>query len=292
MSRVYKHNDKLVVYLPFDVIKTLGLKEGDEIDFLKYNERNFIVAKKSDILNKILAGAQQQRQGIQERGASGTQNVNEDEEKLLKKLDTLRYNDRTEGKVNTMLSAQEKRVLRGLLEKKAIRLYKKEGESEFKYSISKDVYDRFLFGKREKRQVATESESRRTAEPVAKEEVNQEWADRLDGKRYLELLETNGYIVVNNLAEAGSLSVLLESSIRSGNVLGTRAFNKKYYIAQRSFINKNAAKVIKVLDKKAMSTQEISRITGIEEDGVRSILYILSESGDISETKRDFFKLV
>jgi antitoxin component of MazEF toxin-antitoxin module len=292
MSRVYKHNDKLVVYLPFDVIKTLGLKEGDEIDFLKYNERNFIVAKKSDILNKILAGAQQQRQGIQERGASGTQNVNEDEEKLLKKLDTLRYNDRTEGKVNTMLSAQEKRVLRGLLEKKAIRLYKKEGESEFKYSISKDVYDRFLFGKREKRQVATEAESRRTAEPVAKEEVNQEWADRLDGKRYLELLETNGYIVVNNLAEAGSLSVLLESSIRSGNVLGTRAFNKKYYIAQRSFINKNAAKVIKVLDKKAMSTQEISRITGIEEDGVRSILYILSESGDISETKRDFFKLV
>ncbi len=290
MSRIYKHNDKLVVYLPFDMIKDLGLKEGDEIDFLKYNDKNFIVAKKSDILNKILTDAQQQRQA--EHVTAGVEaNISEEEVKLLKKLDTLRYTDRTEGKVDKMLSPQEKKVLKDLLEKKAVRLYKKEGESVFKYSISKDVYDRFLFGKREKQQAAPAAEAEKVQQPEA-EGGRPEWEDRLDGKRYVELLETNGYIVVNNLAEAGSISMLLENSIKSGNVLGTRAFNKKYYIAQRSFINKNATRIIRALDKKAISAQEISRITGIEEDGVRSILYILSESGDISETKRDFFKIV
>ena len=291
MSRVYKHNDKLVVYLPFDVIKLLGLREGDEIDFLKYNEKSYIVVKKSDILNKILSDARgQQRQGAW-RGSTAMTEINDDEIKVLKKLDTIKYAERTVEKIDKMLSPQEKKVLKDLVEKKAVYLYKKAGESAEKYGISNGVYDRFLFGKREKVAVP---EAAKGAErpPTVKEEPRQVWEDKLDDKRYLDLLETNGYIVVNNLAEAGNISVLLESSIKSGNVLGTRAFNKKYYIAMRSFINKNATKIIRALDKKAMSTQEISKLTGIDEDGVRSILYILSESGDISETKRDFFTIV
>ncbi len=290
MSRVYKHNDKLVVYLPFDVIKLLGLREGDEIDFIKYNEKSYIVVKKSDILNKILSDARgQQKQGAWRTGTPIAE-INDDEIKVLKKLDTVKYAERTVEKIDRMLSPQEKKVLKGLVEKRAVYLYKKAGESAEKYGISNGVYDKFLFGKREK--TAAPETTKEVERPMDKEEPKQVWEDKLDDKRYLDLLESNGYIVVNNLAEAGNISVLLESSIKSGNVLGTRAFNKKYYIAMRSFINKNATKIIKALDKKTMSTQEISKITGIDEDGVRSILYILSESGDISETKRDFFKIV
>jgi transcription initiation factor IIE alpha subunit len=37
--------------------------------------------------------------------------------------------------------------------------------------------------------------------------------------------------------------------------------------------------------------EEMSKETGIEEDGIRAILYIMSESGEVTEQRRDIFKI-
>jgi len=304
LSKVYKINNKLVVNLPFDIIKEWGLKEGDEIDFFKYKDKSYIVAKKSDILEKVIDSAKGAGVNAGFRPGQGHSiELQQSEISVLKKLDTLRYPDRTEDKVAKLLTPQEQKTLKSLIDKKAVSLYKKEGESTYKYSISKDVYDRFLFGKREKpgaqqRPGTVEKKSEKVTEKQVENESEKEegetkeWAESLDAKSYMDLLEKNGYIVISNQAEAASLSEMLENSIRSGSVIGTRAFNKKYYIVLRSFVNRNATKIIKALDKKAVSVAEIAKAVDMDEEGVRSVLYMLSEFGDVSEVRRDVFRVV
>ena len=84
---------------------------------------------------------------------------------LLKKLDTIKYNDRTEAKVSGMLSVDEKKALQSLISKKAVSLFKKEDAS--RYSITKSVYDRFLYGKREENLESKEPEQGRSVEKAA-----------------------------------------------------------------------------------------------------------------------------
>ncbi len=104
-------------------------------------------------------------------------------------------------------------------------------------------------------------------------------------------LEKNGFLVLQTEAEAGRVSLLLEQSIRHGQILGTRAFNKKFYIVRRSYFDKNSGPILKKLREESDRVVELARELSIEEDGARAVLYLLSENGDVSEKKRDTFAI-
>ena len=322
MSKVYKSkaSDKLVVNIPYDVIGALDIKDGDDVDFFKFSGKSFLFAKKNDIVDLLTKLQSQGSAPIKQVGpvipakqagagapakqaAAGAGSVQVDAKELviLQKLDTLRYNDRTKDKVNAMLTPEERQTLQGMVKKDFVGLFKKSNEQEFKYSISKGIYDMFLYGKRPKAVAAaaapnapivaaTPAISYKMAEPVKQKA----WEQKLGGgSAYTSMLDSKGFVVVQSEAEASSLSAALEESIRQGQVLGTRAFNKKFYIATRSFINQNLTRIMRQLDNKdkGVSVEEISKETGIDEDGIRAILYIMSESGDVTEMRRDVFKL-
>jgi antitoxin component of MazEF toxin-antitoxin module len=297
MIKVYKLNNKLIVSLPFEVIKALSIGEGDEVDFFKYSDKSFIFAKKSYIaalLTKVTDNKSVARQAIQQpqqiaKDDKGVE-IDNKELELLKKLDTLRYGDRTAGNVEKMLNSAEKQVLEELIKKGYVVPYKKPGEAQFKYSISKLVYDKFLFGKREKAE-KTKAEVEQTAqEKSSSVAAEKHWEAKLINNNYLDILESKGFIVLNNEADAANVSAALEESIKQGLIIGTRAFNKKFYIALRGFINKYAPKIIKLIEQKPASADEIAQKVGIEADGVRSILYYLAETGDVTEVRKDIFK--
>ncbi|MDE1850979.1 MAG: hypothetical protein KGH54_04280, partial [Candidatus Micrarchaeota archaeon] len=86
-------------------------------------------------------------------------------------------------------------------------------------------------------------------------------------------------------------SLALEGSIRRGQVLGTRSFNKKFYIILRTFFDRHGPKILKALKDGGMRVSQIASETGVDEDGIRAILYLLAESGDVSEKRKDFFTL-
>ncbi len=300
ISKIYKAKDKLVVYLPFDMIKYLGLKEGDEIDFFKHpdSDKYFIVAKKSDIADLIMQQKQQQppaRPQQQAPQAVSGPNVTNDELAVLKKLDTIRYNDRTKEKLKQALNQGERKILVGLIKRKLVSPFKKAGEQTFKYGIAKSVYNKYLLGKREPR----EKQQPQKAVTVQIQIPQIRIPERIlqaqpagGGTSTLEMLEQNGFLVVANQTEASAISAELEASIRSGQVIGTRAFNRKYYITMKSFVSKNAQKIMKAIGTKTTSVADISKATGIDEEGCRAILYIMAENGDITESKRDTFRVV
>ncbi|MCL5262525.1 MAG: AbrB/MazE/SpoVT family DNA-binding domain-containing protein [Candidatus Marsarchaeota archaeon] len=285
MSKIYRSKDKLIVYIPRDVQEGLDLREGDEIDFFKYRDRYYILAKKSDITELLteLGGARKQQAPAEALPQRQAGIPAPEELAVLKKLDTLRYNDRTEDKVNGLLSAQEKLILQKLMKEGFVELFSKAGATA-RYSIPKRIYDRFLMRKKPEAQQAQQKKGAAVQfKPTS--ELAAEGAEQ-----YIKKLETDGFIVVPTEAEAQNVSLAMEDSIRRGLVLGTRAFNRRFYIATRGFLNKNSPGILKAIEKKSVGVSDIARTVGIDEDGVRAVLYILSENGDVTEVRKDVFR--
>jgi antitoxin component of MazEF toxin-antitoxin module len=273
MVKVYKQNNKLVIYVPFEVIEALGLKTNDEVDFFKFNDTSFLFAKKSDVTNLIVGGVAKKESA---RTYSSPE-LSAEEINVLKKLDTLRYQMRNKERVEGLLNSNEKGVLQQLIKKRAVVPFKDQKSKTELYSISKSVYDRFLMRKKQ-------PEAQVIAQPVR-------LGSRDAQNENVRILESKGFIVLQSEAEASSLSLALEESIRQGLVLGTRSFSKKFYILLRSFFDKHSSRILKALRDGESRIGEISSEVGVEEDGARAILYLLAESGDVSEKRRDVFEL-
>lgn len=280
MVKVYRHNNKLVIYLPFEVTEALKLSENDEVDFFRYNISSFLFAKKSDIVTLL-----------SRKGEVPTRRFSPEELGVLKKLDTLRYSDRTEENVEKKLSEAEMPVLKSLLGRKAVELFKsKKSGGILVYSIPKDVYDNFLM--RKKPQRPAQYEARQPAqEPGAQRAAFQALKESMPGNENVKKMEEQGFVVLPTEAEASSLSLALEESIRQGLVLGTRAFNKKFYIVLRQFFDQYSGKVVECMRSGKSRTGEIAESAGLSEDAARAILYLLAENGDVSERRKDQFEL-
>ncbi len=268
------------------MIDSLSVQEGDELDFVKYGDGTFLVVKRID----IKGAARQVQQKYVPTAAASKVSLRPDELALLKKLDTLRYEQRTQPKVASMLNGEEKRLLQVLINRKIINPFKKQGEKELKYGIAKGVYDNFLF--RGKKPDVQAQQARPAAQPPR--EIQQQrpkpWEAVASGNPHIDALESQGYVVLSNEADAAMVSGALEESIRHGLIIGTRAFNRKFYIGFRSFINRHAPKILKGIEQNSRSISYIAKDTGIDEDGVRTILYVLSESGDVTEVRKDIFR--
>ena len=217
--------------------------------------------------------------------------MTEQELEVLKVLDRIRYAERTKENVSKALKPGMAQTLSEWQKRKIVNTYKKE-DGILRYGIAKWVYDRYLYGKRS---TAEKQQKERAAEPAKppppKEEQPKKWILKLTERdAFTELLESQGYLVIANTPDAERLSSMLEESIRMGLVLGTRAFNRKFYVALRSYINKYASKILGLIGEKAKQVSEIANEVGADEDGVRAILYILSESGEVVERRKDSFK--
>ncbi len=271
----------------------LGLKEGDEIDFLKSGDRQFILAKKSDLVALLTGQPQKAQAAASAPPQRPAPPITQEELAVLRKLDTIRYGERTKTKLKSAFNAGERKVIVELIKKKYVEPFKKAGETEFKYGISKRIYNAYLFGKREGAKPAAQAPAP-AAPPPQQPQQPKRWERQITQGPggYLNALEANGFLVVENQAEASTISAELEESIRRGLVIGTRAFNKKYYITLKSFVNKNAMKIVDALGSKATKVSDVSKATGIDEEGIRAILYMMAEQGEVTETRKDIFKVV
>ncbi|MGC9099357.1 MAG: hypothetical protein ACP5HW_02295 [Candidatus Micrarchaeia archaeon] len=290
IPKVYKQkNGKYIIYLPYEVVNALNLKEDDELDFFKFGSNSFIMAKKEDIAALLSRGMQNKAEQMQAGYELGNKEIS-----VLKKLDTLRYNMRNRQNVEKILNDDEKKILGNLMKRNIVKLYSKEEGKPELYSISKEIYDRFLMrkkaggGEREEKEEEVKSVDAGLRRGALGSNLEKYGLEQENVKR----LEEKGYLVVPTEAEAASISLALEESIRQGMVLGIRAFNKKFYIMLRPFFEKYSMQIVKMLEGGEAKVEDVAKRLGIDEEAARGILYLLAESGDVSEKKRDLFVLI
>ena len=308
MPKITRINNKLYLPIPESVQSAMGIADGDDMEFLKHKGKSVILAKK-DYLVQILEGANipegknntnpssAQLKSIDFKLAAAASNLDASDIALLKKLDTLRYAERTPEKVNAIISPDERQILKSLIERKIVVPFSKSPSDQKHYSISKEIYDNFLY--RNKDKISSQIKQKQK-EPQAEiisdtpsqrlEENKKRWDDLRPGN-YLKMLESTGYLVIKNESEAAEASAELESSIRQGHVVGTRAFDRKFYICLKNFLNKNAAKITRAIGDKKVSAQDLAKDIGMDIDAVKVLLYLLAESGETIEIRRDIFKL-
>lgn len=291
MPKATKINNRLYVQLPAELITALGITEGEELEFFMHNDRSFVVAKKKDLLNLLEGTAKPQPQSGKMR-ADQPAIMDQESLNVLKKLDTLRYGERTKERAESLLTEAEKKVLQRLVSGKVVELYRKDPKEQFRYSIPRDIYNTFLFGKRDypQRQQPVQPAVQKPA--PAPQQEKKRW-DESFGQGYLSAIETDGYLVLRTESDASAASSELEESIKRGMIVGTRAFDKKFYICMKGFVIKNAPRITKIFKSGgAVPLATLSESLKMEPDAIRAILYIMAESGEVSEVRKDIFRLV
>jgi hypothetical protein len=197
---------------------------------------------------------------------TGKGTINEKEVDLLRKLLSIRFDQRVPAAVNKMLTDTEKKTLEALEEKGLVTVFKnakygKEGVyniSDYAFSQARDYPNQLV---------------KPTAQPTTP----------------AESIARLGFAVVESEGEARNLSSALSEKMKSGECIGLRAFDRKYYFISKSFLLENEGKALAALAKGDKTAEEISAETGLTPEASRALLLHLCESGDILEKARGKF---
>lgn len=183
------------------------------------------------------------------------------EDAVLHKLDSVKFSERTPANVERTLNREEKQILAKLLEKGSVSLYKGgKYEKSGVYSIPRAVYEKLR---------------QRGAQLLPKES-----------------LEAHGYAVVSNEAEAKEISQSLEAEIRSGEVMGVRGFDKRFYVLKRDFFTAASARISGVLAHGDADVATLSAKAKMAVDACIAVLEMLREQGEVVEKKKGYYSLL
>ncbi|MFH1470623.1 MAG: hypothetical protein ABIF01_02650 [Candidatus Micrarchaeota archaeon] len=199
---------------------------------------------------------------------------------VLKKLTLFKFENRIPFNVNKTLNEQEKKVLEALIKHEFVELYKQGKYARTGvYNIPKDVYPL----------IVESSQAKSQAQAPARPQTQQAQTKKISG---MEMLEKFGYAVVENELEARELSSKLEKRIRAGEYLGVRAFNKKFYIAEKGFYISLSEKIRRILSKKQATVGEICAELKAPEDACAVALRLMNNDSEVIERKRGMYELV
>ncbi len=200
--------------------------------------------------------------------------LSEEEKQVLKKLLRIRFEERTLEKAKEVLSKEELVVLKEMLKRKLVRMYRKYEVPVI--NIPDDIYPLLNQDGKDKEK--------------AKEAV--ENADRANGKlkpaEALDHLLKHGYAVIENHKVAEELSRLIQEKKLTAKVKAVVGFDKKIYFCTLPFLQKMESVI-----KKALARQGQIDLSKLKDKrkyhAYKAALAILLEKGDIIEKERDVF---
>ncbi len=207
---------------------------------------------------------------LQAPQASVSSLLSEPEKKVVKKLLSVRFERRTPLEVGKTLLPDEKETLAGLMKKKIVHIF--QGEKYGKdgvYSVSDFAFNAV----REAGQAATGPQQGAGALPIS---------------THMHL-ERFGWMVLEGESDAKAFAAAYPEKVKSGEVSGVRAFDRKFYFVSRQFYQEWEKKVQLSLAKSEKSAEEISAETGLAPEGCRCLLFHLCENGEAMERHRGKF---
>ncbi len=207
----------------------------------------------------------------------GFQIPTEAEKSVLKRLLSIKFQNRTPEHVNKVLTPAEKDVLKELEEKNFINVFKGRKYPDGVYNINDKIYAT-LYGKKTVKQTVKEI-TKPVSAPVKKETGNP-----------AELLDRKGYTV----GSSKDLKEIIEknkTAIKSGKIKGLKGFDGRFYIARMDYVSRMYPLIIKQLDRER-SIDEIAGNLSVEPDAVRTVLHILAEAGDVIEKRKGVYAAI
>lgn len=246
MPRVEQRGRELWVLIPEDISKALSINDGDAISF--------------EMLDNELAGM---------RKAHALTN---EEITVLRKINEVRFAERTKERLRNMLSDSEQKVLGRLVKLGVVQFYKNgKYKDSGVYSITRDYYSLVTL-------------SNNTA--LAQSQRLEPRSDALHS-----VFGDQKYLTVDSMEHAQKLLSLLEKEVCDGEVVSVRGFDKKIYITTREVVDAVGNKIFSALKGREMHVTEIAQYTSEPEGLIKTVIEVLRETGDVIEKKRGVYAL-
>ncbi len=244
--RIIKVGGGLGIELPSNLVEELDIEEGQEINLIPITK---------DVV--VLVLGKKHRRG----------ELTEDEMKLLKKLNSIKFSERTGKNISKKLTKDEMKLLYSLV-KKGVVIYMGKGKYKDQggvYSITREYFQALRGTKRESR---TEKSN-----------------------EYTDQLKKQGYLILTDQADAESTAMNLSDEIENGEVTALKTFDGKVIFATAELVNTLGGRIINILSKskRGMSIDTIANKLKVEPDKVRAVIEILRESGDVIEKRKGVY---
>jgi len=197
--------------------------------------------------------------GAKERVAEDAKGLTSFESKVLGKLAGIKFDQRAPFYISKEFSRQDREALLSLEKKGAVTFIKSKKYPAGVYSIQNEFYPQ-----------------KKEAEPEK------------DGSDLEKQLFRDGYVIVNDVRTAQSLSDMLQK--QKGAITGVKGFDGKYYVVTRAHMERVRRVLARwrgdYVDPKALGAK-----FGMHPDGVKAVLKILSEGGEYIEKGEVFLKV-
>lgn len=272
LVRAVREGERFVIVLPSEAH---GIRDGAELELIEVKPGIYSLISQ-DALAPVAAAAPPAAPLAR---PPSSLKVTDEELLLLKKMAAMRMENRT---VRGMDLDAREQVLLNALKKRDLVFFSTKVYPKGVYGLSQEAYLLAISGLQ--RQAATPAEK-----PAAREERLSERA----GLSWEAHLARYGYVVMEFEGDARDASARLEKELKEGAVLGTRGFDKKYYVAQKGFYQEWGAKVRKLLRESGPSgIGLVSSRLGMSEVAARVELELMREQGELIEKKKGVYWLV
>lgn len=260
-ARILRKSDKPYLELPQE------FAEYDEIELFQLKEGYYLLS--------VPLG-----QGAAARARQAGQ-ITDQERDVLRKLLSIRFENRTPAFVGKALEQRELEILRELERRRLVNVFRGDKYREGVYNINDKIYP-LLSGRAEAR-----AESRPEGRIEARSQEAPPSHSASPGVS-LSALNSRGFAIITDKREALALSEQLSSEIKGGSVVGIKGFDGKFYLVTKNYLTDSAAAISSVL-KEEMDVAAISSAARLEPDGCVAVLRLLAENGEIIEKKRGVF---
>ncbi|MGV8176416.1 MAG: hypothetical protein ACP5NX_01290 [Candidatus Bilamarchaeaceae archaeon] len=191
--------------------------------------------------------------------------ITDPEKKVVKRLLSIRFEKRTPPYVEEYLTPEEFDTLRSLELRKIVTMLKSQKYPQGVYNIEDKVYAQIM---QNGPQVPPAHPQNPPTQPK-------------------ELLK-DGFGIFESYNDAKQISNDLDKEIKSGNLVGIKGFDGRYYVGSRKFIDANSPKVLGALEKD-QNLESIVKETKLDPNGCLVLIRLLAENGDIIEKKKGMF---
>lgn len=188
--------------------------------------------------------------------------LSQKEQEVVKKLLSVRFEKRTVSDMDRLLPAEEKGILKSLLDRKVITVIKSSKYPNGVYNISDHAFEQ---ARGSAKAPATPSKS----SPFAR-----------------------GWLVLESGEEAKRVSGELSELIKAGDIAGLRAFDGKYYFITREFAKSWRNKIVASLSEgKEKTPSEIAAKIGLDAEACLALALHMAEEGELIEKSKGKFAI-
>jgi hypothetical protein len=258
--RVLRRQEKAYIELPSD------MAGHDELELFMLKEGYYLIT--------VPLG----ERAPSPRPNAETGRVSEAEIGIMKKLLSIRFENRTPEYVGKALSESEMKTLQGLEQKGMVNVFRGNKYKDGVYNVSDHIYPLL-----QKSQAAQSKDAAAEPKPQAAGARGPPPVSPTGA-----MLHSQGFIIIQDKREAMMLSEGLGPQMKSGAVVGVKGFDGKFYIVTREYYARARGSIEAIL-KDQMDAPSVASAAKLDPEGCLAVLRLMAENGDLIEKKKGVF---